>query len=214
MEIPFLYRDDVLVAVNKPSGLAVHRGWANDPTYALNEVRDRLGQWVYPVHRLDRATSGVLAFNTPPNYEGPGDNSYDVQVSAADGKGGVDTQLITVTINNLDPIANGVWFDETNGGGGYADFASLAAAHSAYLGTPEQTIDFEGLTEGDVLSNQYTVSHGVTFSNTGINESQIYAEGGAWIENLTGYDGSYAADGSNVYLKMGNDDPVSPSDPG
>ncbi len=60
--IPILYRDDVLVAVCKPSGLAVHRGWARDPTYALNEVRDRLGQWVYPVHRLDRATSGVLAF--------------------------------------------------------------------------------------------------------------------------------------------------------
>lgn len=60
--IEILYRDDVLVAVCKPSGLAVHRGWARDPTYALTEIRDRLGQWVYPVHRLDRATSGVLVF--------------------------------------------------------------------------------------------------------------------------------------------------------
>ncbi len=60
--MPILYQDEHLVAVCKPSGLAVHRGWARDPTYALNEVRDRLGQWVYPVHRLDRATSGVLAF--------------------------------------------------------------------------------------------------------------------------------------------------------
>ncbi len=57
-----LYRDEVLAAECKPSGLAVHRGWARDPTYALNEVRDLLGQWVYPVHRLDRATSGVLVF--------------------------------------------------------------------------------------------------------------------------------------------------------
>ncbi len=62
IDIPILYQDDVLVAVCKPSGLAVHRGWARDPTYALNEVRDRLGRWVYPVHRLDRATSGVLVF--------------------------------------------------------------------------------------------------------------------------------------------------------
>lgn len=60
--IEILYRDDTLVAVNKPSGLAVHRGWARDSTYALTQVRDRLGQWVYPVHRLDRPTSGVLAF--------------------------------------------------------------------------------------------------------------------------------------------------------
>ncbi len=62
LDIPVLFQDDHLVAVCKPSGLAVHRGWARDPTYALNEVRDRLGRWVYPVHRLDRATSGVLVF--------------------------------------------------------------------------------------------------------------------------------------------------------
>ncbi len=60
--LPILYRDDLMVAVGKPSGLAVHRGWARDPTYALTEVRDQLGRWVYPVHRLDRATSGVLVF--------------------------------------------------------------------------------------------------------------------------------------------------------
>ena len=65
--LSILYRDDVLVAVCKPSGLAVHRGWARDPTYALNEVRDILGQWVYPVHRLDRATSGVLVFALDPD---------------------------------------------------------------------------------------------------------------------------------------------------
>ncbi len=80
MDIPILYRDDVLVAVCKPSGLAVHRGWARDPTYALNEVRDRLGQWVYPVHRLDRATSGVLAFALDP------ETARGVQAQFADGR--------------------------------------------------------------------------------------------------------------------------------
>lgn len=62
MEIPILYHDDDLVAVAKPSGLSVHRGWDQDRTYALQRVRDLIGRRVYPVHRLDRATSGVLLF--------------------------------------------------------------------------------------------------------------------------------------------------------
>lgn len=64
--IEILYRDDALVAVSKPSGLAVHRGWAQDASYAMTEVRDLLSQWVYPVHRLDRSASGVLLFGLSP----------------------------------------------------------------------------------------------------------------------------------------------------
>jgi tRNA pseudouridine65 synthase len=59
---PILYRSAALVAVNKPSGLAVHRGQSHDPVHALELVRDAVGSYVYPVHRLDRATSGVLVF--------------------------------------------------------------------------------------------------------------------------------------------------------
>lgn len=61
-----LYRDDVLVAINKPSGLVVHRGHANDRVTALSLVRRFVGQWVYPVHRLDRGTSGALIFALNP----------------------------------------------------------------------------------------------------------------------------------------------------
>jgi tRNA pseudouridine65 synthase len=61
-EIEILYRDADMVAVNKPAGLAVHRGWADDDEFAMTRVRDHLGQWVYPVHRLDRGASGVLLF--------------------------------------------------------------------------------------------------------------------------------------------------------
>src|SRR3954465_10328150 len=61
-DIEILYRDADLVAVNKPSGLAVHRGWADDDAFAMTLVRDALWQWVYPVHRLDRGASGVLLF--------------------------------------------------------------------------------------------------------------------------------------------------------
>jgi len=61
-DIDILYRDPDVVAVNKPSGLAVHRGWADDDVFAMTLLRDQLGQWVYPVHRLDRGASGVLLF--------------------------------------------------------------------------------------------------------------------------------------------------------
>jgi tRNA pseudouridine65 synthase len=60
--IRILWQDSTFVAVDKPSGLAVHRGMCADPVTALEETRDTVGQWVYPVHRLDRATSGVLLF--------------------------------------------------------------------------------------------------------------------------------------------------------
>ena len=61
-EIEILLVDPHLVVVNKPSGLLVHRGWANDDDVAMFRVRDMLGAHVYPVHRLDRGTSGVLVF--------------------------------------------------------------------------------------------------------------------------------------------------------
>ena len=57
-----LYRDASLLVVNKPSGLLTHRGWANDRDNALVRARGLAGGYVYPVHRLDRATSGVLVF--------------------------------------------------------------------------------------------------------------------------------------------------------
>jgi tRNA pseudouridine65 synthase len=59
-----IYRDEYLVAVNKPSGLLVHRSPIDrhETRFALQLVRDHLGQRVYPVHRLDKPTSGVLLF--------------------------------------------------------------------------------------------------------------------------------------------------------
>ncbi len=58
--IELLYVDDHVVVANKPSGLLVHRGWANDDDVAMFRVRDALGEHVHPIHRLDRGTSGAL----------------------------------------------------------------------------------------------------------------------------------------------------------
>lgn len=60
--LEILYRDDELIAVNKPAGMLVHHGWARDGAPALQLLRDQIGKHVFPVHRLDRATSGVLLF--------------------------------------------------------------------------------------------------------------------------------------------------------
>ena len=57
-----LHRDEDIVVVNKPSGLLVHRGWDNDKVVAMTLVRDLVGCHVFPVHRLDRPTSGALIF--------------------------------------------------------------------------------------------------------------------------------------------------------
>jgi tRNA pseudouridine65 synthase len=66
-DLRVLYRDDALLIVDKPSGLVVHRGWATDRITALDLARELAGQWVYPAHRLDRGTSGVLVFGLSPS---------------------------------------------------------------------------------------------------------------------------------------------------
>ena len=62
--LTILYQDEYLIAVDKPAGLFVHRSFMdkNEIYFALQLVRDQIGKYVYPVHRLDRPTSGVLLF--------------------------------------------------------------------------------------------------------------------------------------------------------
>ena len=62
--LPILYRDDSLIAIHKPAGLLVHRSVLDrhETRFALQILRDQIGQHVYPVHRLDKGTSGVLLF--------------------------------------------------------------------------------------------------------------------------------------------------------
>lgn len=63
-ELEIIYRDKYLAAINKPSGLLVHRSKIDpyETRFALQMLRDQIGQHVYPVHRLDKPTSGVLLF--------------------------------------------------------------------------------------------------------------------------------------------------------
>ncbi|WP_439136445.1 tRNA pseudouridine(65) synthase TruC, partial [Pseudomaricurvus sp.] len=67
--LPVIYRDEHLFVVNKPSGLLVHRSEIDrhETRFALQIARDQIGQRVYPVHRLDKPTSGVLIFALSPD---------------------------------------------------------------------------------------------------------------------------------------------------
>lgn len=58
------FEDEHLIAINKPHGLLVHRSpiAPNANTFAVQELRNQINQHVFPVHRLDRKTGGVLLF--------------------------------------------------------------------------------------------------------------------------------------------------------
>lgn len=62
--LPIIYQDEYLVAINKPHNLLVHRSpiAAEESVFALQLLRDQLGCWVSPCHRIDRKTSGILLF--------------------------------------------------------------------------------------------------------------------------------------------------------
>jgi tRNA pseudouridine65 synthase len=60
-----LYRDEFCVVIDKPEGFHVHKPNIERARVPKNKIimpqlRDQLGLWVYPVHRLDAATSGCL----------------------------------------------------------------------------------------------------------------------------------------------------------
>lgn len=64
VDLEILYRDEFLVAINKPAGLLVHRSNIDrhETRFAVQLLRDQLGQAVFPVHRLDKPTAGVMVF--------------------------------------------------------------------------------------------------------------------------------------------------------
>lgn len=62
--LEIIYQDDYFVAVNKPAGMLVHRSWLDkhETRFVMQTLRDQIGRHVFPLHRLDRPTSGVLIF--------------------------------------------------------------------------------------------------------------------------------------------------------
>ena len=66
-DLDILYQDNFMLAIHKPAGLLVHKSPIDkyETRYAMKILRNQIGHWVYPVHRLDKPTSGILLFAFP-----------------------------------------------------------------------------------------------------------------------------------------------------
>ena len=62
--LEILWQDEDMVVVYKPAGWLVHRTALarHETRFVLQSLRDQIGQHVWPVHRLDQGTCGVLVF--------------------------------------------------------------------------------------------------------------------------------------------------------
>lgn len=66
-EIEILYQDEALLVAYKPAGLLFHRhGWDRKGPFLLQTLRDQIGRPLFPVHRLDRPTAGLVLFALAP----------------------------------------------------------------------------------------------------------------------------------------------------
>ena len=63
-QLKILFQDQYIVAIDKPAGLMVHRSRIDVTAreFALQMLRDQIGQPVFPVHRIDRPTSGAVSY--------------------------------------------------------------------------------------------------------------------------------------------------------
>lgn len=66
--LEILFQDEFMVAIHKPAGMLVHKSPIDkyETRYAMKILRNQIGQWVYPIHRLDKPTSGLLLFALHP----------------------------------------------------------------------------------------------------------------------------------------------------
>lgn len=69
--LEIIFEDADLIAINKPHGLLVHKSQiaADASEFALQMLRDQIGKKVYPAHRLDRKTGGILLFSLNKEFD-------------------------------------------------------------------------------------------------------------------------------------------------
>jgi tRNA pseudouridine65 synthase len=79
--LTILYEDDFLIAIDKPAGMLVHPGRDSEgPEWiAMKRLRDQIHRQVFPVHRLDRPTSGVLLFALDKQTAGLAQQAFELR---------------------------------------------------------------------------------------------------------------------------------------
>lgn len=64
MKLEIIFEDDYIICVNKPNNMLVHHAHHSrnvaDETSLLQFIFDEKGIKTYPIHRLDRKTSGII----------------------------------------------------------------------------------------------------------------------------------------------------------
>jgi tRNA pseudouridine65 synthase len=66
-EIAVLYQDNHLLAVYKPANLLMHKSpISSDKDFLLQRLHRQTQKHLYPIHRLDRATCGIVLFALQP----------------------------------------------------------------------------------------------------------------------------------------------------
>ncbi|WP_084601739.1 tRNA pseudouridine(65) synthase TruC [Suttonella ornithocola] len=111
--IEILYQDENIVIVNKPAVMLVHRSLidSQETIFLLQTLRDQIGQYVYPVHRLDRPTSGIIIFAlnevSARKLKVQFDQKLVEKTYLAVVRGWLDSQQINYPLSmNFDPIAD------------------------------------------------------------------------------------------------------------
>ncbi|WP_447788817.1 VCBS domain-containing protein [Pseudomonas farris] len=136
--------------------------------------------------KISISSSGVLTFNSAPDYENAqdvggadGDNAYVVDVLVADGNGGTDTQTITVNVQNVvetpvDTVAPTVTVTGT--GTGTALGSSIGSVSTVTFQFSEAVIGFN-------LSDVTVSASGPTPRGTWSNFTQV--DGDTYTATLT-----------------------------
>lgn len=66
--VDVIFEDEYFIAVDKPTGILVHRTeLSEDKVFLLQLLRNQVGYPLYTIHRLDRATSGVILLAKNPD---------------------------------------------------------------------------------------------------------------------------------------------------
>ena len=64
MELDLIYEDETIICINKPNNVLVHHAFHSrnvaDETSLLQAIEAQFKIKVYPIHRLDRKTSGII----------------------------------------------------------------------------------------------------------------------------------------------------------
>jgi Domain of unknown function (DUF4347)/Cadherin domain/Right handed beta helix region/Periplasmic copper-binding protein (NosD) len=131
-------------------------------------------------------TTGVLSFNSAPNFEAPtdagADNAYDVTVQVADGNGGLATQAIAVTVTNVNEAPA-----ITSNGGGASAGITIAENQTALAAVT--SVDVDG------GAAQYSIAGGADAARFTIDA----AAGSLSFRSAPDFEAPSDADRDNVY---------------